>query len=288
MSWSSDSMAPSMAPKPSRLLAAGNSPFALARNGCDDHVQSMIGSITMDNTASELPPYLQPFVLAHEAVEPSLSRPLDLYYPAATPAPAVLMVHGGPIPRDREVGPTSWPAYRAYGALLAQAGLVGAMFEHGFADETTLGAALGDVWAAAAALRAHPSVDPDRIGMWFFSAGGLFMGSVLADPAGWGVAAVAGTYAVVAHPAVNDPALPGATVTAPLTGIPLLLVRPENDFDWCTRPATELLERCASEDRAVDVIEIPGAHHGFETVDHTDAARDAIRRSISWWTQALS
>jgi acetyl esterase/lipase len=44
---------------------------------------------------------------------------------------------------------------------------------------------------------------------------------------------------------------------------------------------------CATEDRAVDVIEVPGAHHAFETVDDTDEARDAVRRSIAWWAQAL-
>jgi len=88
----------------------------------------------MSSTASDLPPYLQSFVLPYDTVEPARSGVLDLYLPASTPAPAVLMVHGGPVPRDRLVRPPDWPAYRGYGALLAQAGLVGGMFEHGFVD----------------------------------------------------------------------------------------------------------------------------------------------------------
>jgi dienelactone hydrolase len=241
----------------------------------------------MSSATPELPPYLRRFVLPHETVEPTRSGVLDLYLPAATPAPAVLMVHGGPVPRDRQVRPPAWPAYRGYGALLAHAGVVGGMFEHGFVDDKTLGTAQENIRDAAVALRADARVDPDRFGMWFFSAGGLFMGSVLADPPAWGVAAVAGTYAAVGHPDTGDPVLPPATVPAELSGIPLLLVLPEYDFEWIATASTELLERCATKHRAVDVIEVPGGHHGFETADDTDQARDAIRRSITWWTQAL-
>ena len=77
------------------------------------------------------------------------------------------------------------------------------------------------------------------------------------------------------HPDVDDPALLRATITAELSDIPLLLVMPELDFEWIVTVGTELLERCATEDRAVDVIEVPGAHHAFETVDDTDDARSA-------------
>jgi dienelactone hydrolase len=241
----------------------------------------------MSSATPELPPHLRRFVLPHEAVEPRRSGALDLYLPASTPAPAVLMVHGGPVPRERAVRPPDWPAFRGYGALLAQAGVAGGMFEHGFIDEATLGTAQENIRDAAAALRAHPGIDPDRFGMWFFSAGGLFMGSVLADPPAWGVAAVSGTYAAVTHPDVRDPALPAAAITAQLSNIPLLLVRPEYDLEWIITASTGLLKHCAAGHRAVDVIEVPGGHHGFETVDDTDEARDAIRRSVAWWAQVL-
>ena len=32
---------------------------------------------------------------------------------------------------------------------------------------------------------------------------------------------------------------------------------------------------------------VPGAHHGFETVDDTDAARQAIRGSVAWFATHL-
>jgi hypothetical protein len=99
----------------------------------------------MSSHAPEVRPHLRLFVLPYEPVEPARSGELDLYLPASKPAAAVLMVHGGPVPRDREVRPPQWPAYRGYGALLARAGLVCGMFEHGFVDDETLGRALENV-----------------------------------------------------------------------------------------------------------------------------------------------
>ena len=120
----------------------------------------------MSSETPELPPHLRPFVLPHEPVEPTRSGELELYLPASTPAPAVLMVHGGPVPRDREVRPPQWPAYRGYGALLAQAGLVGGMFEHGFVDEETLCERLkrSSDWGRFAFLQLLPTGTGTRIG----------------------------------------------------------------------------------------------------------------------------
>lgn len=235
---------------------------------------------------TDLPPHLRPFVLPHDPVEPGRVGALDLYLPDRTPAPAVLMGHGGPVPLDRPVRPPQWPAFRAYGALLAQAGLVGAMVEHGFVSDAALPEAREDVRSTLEALRADPRVDADRIGLWFFSAGGFLMGSFL-DPTPDGVTAVAGTYAAVGHQELADLGLVDARDAAPRSSVALLLVRPEHDFDWIAPFTDDLLERCAATGRPVEVIDVPGGHHPFETVDDTDAARDAIRRSIAWWSDAL-
>jgi hypothetical protein len=37
----------------------------------------------------------------------------------------------------------------------------------------------------------------------------------------------------------------------------------------------------------VEVIDVPGACHGFETVDDTEESRDGVRRSVAWWAGAL-
>ncbi len=241
----------------------------------------------MSNDTADLPPFLRPFVLPHDPVAPETVGGLDLYLPESTPAPAVLMVHGGPLRPDLPARPREWTAYQAYGALLAQAGLVGAMFEHGFVDDDTLGVARDDVHTALTALRTDPRVDGDRVGLWFFSAGGFLMGSFL-EPVPDGVLAVAGTYAAVGDEELPDLGLVDGIAAAPRSEVPLLLVRPEHDFDWIVPITDELLTRCRTAERAVDVIDVPGAHHGFENVDDTDASRDAIRGSIAWWVERLA
>ena len=239
------------------------------------------------STPDELPPHLRPFVLPHAPVEPEASDDIDLYLPDATPAPAVLMVHGGPIRPDRPIKPRAWPAFRAYGALLAQAGIVGVMIEHGFESDETLAAARDDIHGALRAIRRDPRVDADRVGLWFFSAGGFLLGSFL-DPVPAGVVAVAGAYAAVGDPDLPALGLVDGITAAPGSEVALMLVRPEHDFDWIVPITDQLLAGCAGADRTVDVIDVPGAHHAFETVDDTDDAREAIRRSIGWWADAFA
>ena len=102
-----------------------------------------------------------------------------------------------------------------------------------------------------------------------------------------GVVAVAGTYAMVADPDLDETDLAQARYVASTCTVSLLLVRPEHDFDWIVPDTDDLLARCATAARPVDVIDVAGAHHGFETVDDTDEARNAISGSISWWSGAL-
>ena len=139
---------------------------------------------------------------------------------------------------------------------------------------------------ALEALRSDPRVDPERVGLWFFSVGGLLMGSFL-DPVPDGVRAVAGTYPLAADPDLDGTDLVQARDVAARSSGPLLLVRPEHDFDWITPATDDLLSACRVAGRPVDVIDVPGAHHAFETVDDTDEARDAIRRSVAWWVDHL-
>jgi acetyl esterase/lipase len=124
------------------------------------------------------------------------------------------------------------------------------------------------------------------VGLWFFSAGGFLMGSFL-EPATDGVVAVAGTYAALGDPELPELGLVDGIRAIPDTKVPLLLVRPEHDYDWIVPITDDVLLRCREAGRAVTVIDVPGGHHGFDTIDATDAARTAIRDSISWFAAAL-
>jgi len=58
----------------------------------------------------------------------------DVYLPAATPAPIVFLIHGGPIPQGAQI--KNIPLFRDYGRLLAGEGFVALLNhpagEHGF------------------------------------------------------------------------------------------------------------------------------------------------------------
>ena len=60
--------------------------------------------------------------------------------------------------------------------------------------------------------------------------------------------------------------------------IPVLLVRVEHELDMLVPAQKDFVTACP----AVSVIDVPGAHHGSETIDDTPAARAAIADSVAW------
>src|SRR5262245_12116445 len=97
---------------------------------------------------------------------------MDVYAPPArqphTRTPAVVFVHGGPIPREM-MSPREWGHFVSYGALAAASGLVGIVFNHRLHAPTDYGTAQSDMKAAIEYVRSHADdlgVDPDRLAVW--------------------------------------------------------------------------------------------------------------------------
>jgi dienelactone hydrolase len=224
------------------------------------------------------PPFLQPFVVPYDPVEPVAVGKLDLYLPAGKqPSPTVVLVHGGPVPAELPRRPPSWPAYRGYGSLLAAAGVTGVMFEHGYRSYPDIDRAADDVRRAVEAARSHPAVDAERVVLWFFSGGGVLAGTWLAEPPDW-LAGVVLTYPLLDHlPGVPSRLATPVSVAADV-GTPVLLVRVEHELDVALPGQQKFLTACPD----VSVIDVPGGHHGFETIDDTPAARVAITDSVAW------
>ncbi|CAN5453373.1 hypothetical protein BH10ACT10_BH10ACT10_19450 [soil metagenome] len=198
------------------------------------------------------------------------------------------MVHGGPVPPHVEVRPPRWPAFEAYGSLVAHAGAVGVVMEHGYGAWDQVERAAADVLAAVERARRHRTVDPDRVLLWFFSGGGVLAGPWLADPPEW-LAGVALTYPVLSH--VEDVAsdlITPVDAVRERVDVPLLLTRVEHERDWIAPSQTAFLDAARETGTQVDVIDVPGAQHGFETVDDTDAARVAITEGLAWARATLA
>lgn len=222
-------------------------------------------------------PFLQPFVAPYEPVEPVAAAGLEVYAPAKRPAPAVVLVHGGPVPAALPQRPPSWPAYRGYGSLLAAADVAGVMFEHGYRAPEDVDRAADDVRRAVEEARSAPAVDPERVVLWFFSGGGTLAGPWLAEPPRW-LAAVVLTYPMLDHwPGVESTLTTPVSVAAAVR-TPVLLVLVEHELDMLVPAQTDFVAACP----AVSVIDVPDAHHGFETIDDTPAARAAIADSVAW------
>jgi dipeptidyl aminopeptidase/acylaminoacyl peptidase len=208
---------------------------------------------------------------------------VDLYLPddLSRPRPGVLLIHGGPRPAGNGPQPRETPMFQQYASLLAERGVVAAMFDHRLHTPADYPQAEDDVRTAVDILRADPRVDPGRIVLWFFSGGGLLSAAWLAEPPAW-LRGMALTYPVLDSPEgwnVDVRYRPAEAVTnAP--GLPLLLTRVGKEFPqfaWTIEPFVEVASK-----GNLEIIDVPGGRHSFDILDDTDESRTAIVRAADW------
>ncbi|MGN2636055.1 alpha/beta hydrolase [Nocardia takedensis] len=238
-----------------------------------------------------VPPYMQPFVLTVNEVARERDGVLDLYCPDAAegPLPAVLFVHGGPLPAGLVATPRDWPIFQGYGALAAMSGLVGAVVDHGLDSPAAYGKAEADVRAAVERLRALPSVDSERVALWFFSGGGLLSAPWLREPPAW-LRCVALTYPVLRPPVgwgVEAGFDPVDALSAAVDRPPVLLTRVGRESIAVAASVAEFTEVAERHEVGVDVIDVPDGVHGFDTADHNEDSRAAVRQAMTWVAAAL-
>ncbi|TXS52043.1 alpha/beta hydrolase [Streptomyces sp. t39] len=235
-------------------------------------------------TAGEDPPHLQPFILDVPPCPRERSGTLDRYLPEADgPAPAVILVHGGPVPAGARPTPRDWPAFVGYARCIAGSGAIAVTLDHGLHDVADYGRAADDVAEAVALVRADPRVDPDRIALWFFSGGGLLCADWLAAPPPW-LRCVAASYPVLAAlpgwGSTGRPFCPAEALPAS-GGLPFVLTRVGREHPPIAATVAAFTAAADACGAALDVIDVPHAHHGFETIDHTEEAREAVRTAVA-------
>lgn len=232
---------------------------------------------------SATPPYLHPFVLPIEPVSPLREGGTDWYLPDTVGrAPAVVFVHGGPVPSDLQPRPTAWPVYKAYGSWAARAGFVGVTFDHGFTGLDALDRALGDIAEVIDSVRAHPRVDPDRLVLWGFSGAGMLLGPWLADPPVF-LRGIAASYpACRPLQPVQNPPVTMAEAVATAADLPLLLTRVGLERAEVAETVSEFVAAATASHARLDVIDVPQGVHGFDNQEDTKEARAAIRKAMTW------
>jgi dienelactone hydrolase len=232
---------------------------------------------------TDIPAYLQPFVLTVAApADQRVDRvgELDFYRPESTHrTAAILFVHGGPAPADLEVMPRDWPVYQGYATAAAQRGLVGVTLDHRLIRGLDqLAAAADDVEAAVGKLRTDPQVDPTRIALWFFSGAGLLAGEWLDSRPDW-LRCVALTYPRLATPPGTDELVSALEVIGKHQDLPVLLTKVGLEREELAAPVEEFISAGGA---ALDVIDVPTGHHGFDMLDHTDESRAAVTQALDW------
>lgn len=229
-------------------------------------------------------PHLRPFPLDLPEIDRDRQDGLDLYVPpgAPGPLPAVVFVHGGPVPPEAHPGPRDWPTLTGYARSAAGRGVVGVVVEHRLHAVSDYARAAADVAAAVERVRADPRVDADRIALWFFSGGGLISAAWLDTPPPW-LRCLAACYPVMA-PLANwgwtDSRFLPVEAVARAASLPVVLVRAGLETPAIAGTVEEFV---AAADRAgarLDVVDVPNGHHGFETVDPTEESREAVRRAL--------
>jgi acetyl esterase/lipase len=227
--------------------------------------------------------HLNPFVLPTDIWIAERHGTVDLYLPAgvSAPCPAVVFVHGGPVPADLRPTPREWPVYRGYGSAVAAGGAVGVTVDHRLHDVADYPRAAADVAAAVQMVREDRRVDADRVALWFFSGGGLLLADWLRTPPDW-LRCVAATYPVLAPlPGWEvDPRFRPVQAVASAGDLPIVLTRVGREQPQITATLEEFTGAAGRCRARLEIIDVPGGRHGFDMLDYTDESRQAVRRAL--------
>ncbi|MBC9712670.1 alpha/beta hydrolase [Streptomyces sp. TRM66268-LWL] len=240
-------------------------------------------SLSAADEPAETPGYLRPFLLDVPEIGPERQGDVDLFLPDADgPRPAVVIVHGGPVPAGMQPAPREWPTLVGYARYAASLGAVGVTLDHRLHDVADYPVAAADLAAAVEQVRADPRVDNSRIALWFFSGSGPMTADWLSAPPPW-LRCLAANYPIMA-PLASWGLAAGqrrpADVVAQAGALPLLLVRAGLETSAIAATVTEFVAAADAAGAALEIIDVPNGHHSFEGIDRTDESRAVIREAV--------
>ena len=221
---------------------------------------------------------------------------MDVYRPAGADGrlPAVLIVHGGPVPK---LGAKNMGIFTSYGRLLAASGLAAVTFNHRFLAPERLPDAADDVAAAAAHVRQHADelgIDPDRLAFWVFSGGGPLLSLALKGTPAFVRAAVA-YYAALdirekppgASPAISDETRRDLSPAHHVRAegghtAPLLVARAGLDHPFLNASIDRFVAEALAANAEIEVLNHPQGRHGFDVLDDVPRSREIIARTVEF------
>lgn len=225
---------------------------------------------------------------------------MDLYRPSDVEnPPVVVLIHGEGAEsfiRDAK----DWALYRDYGRLLAENGLAAVSFNHrpggitvGFKD---IDKAAGDVTDLAAYVRSRAGewgVDGERICVWAFSAGGVYLNPFFRNTPAYIKCLVSfyGLLAATAFTKKNQDYLSGydpENYLAEDTLVPVLAVQAGKDRPQIARGTERFLAAAKAKGIAVKHILYAEGKHAFDVMNDTEETRRIIGETVRFIKDSLT
>jgi acetyl esterase/lipase len=228
---------------------------------------------------------------------------MDLYAPDEVPVrrPAVVFVHGGPIPRGS--APKDWGVFESYGELVAASGLIGITFNHRYHAPADMPTAEADVRAAIEHVRANAGrlyVDENRLAIWAYSGGGPLISFVLRESLPY-VRCLVTYYAVLDLQQPPGPLPPGVTDDmlrrySPVACLrdnkdripPVFVARAGRDNAWLNGTVDRFVTEALGANITIDVMNHPVGQHGFDILNGDARSRAIIARTIEFVRTSLA
>lgn len=229
-----------------------------------------------------------------------LELQMDVYAPPdlkrGERRPAVIFVSGD-APWELLKDLKDWGVYVSYGQLIAASGFVGVTFNHRSTEKfTKIRDAASDIDDAISYARAHAdtlNIDPDRICLWAYSAGGPFLRTMLREKPAF-VRGIVGYYSMFGLPqgAAADDIVSEFTIANylgqnPKSVPPLLVVRAGRDVPFINDTVDAFLREAVKQNLNIEFINYVEGVHGFDVENNTDRTREIIKRTLDFVNKHL-
>jgi acetyl esterase/lipase len=225
---------------------------------------------------------------------------MDVYSPPdarRARRPAVILIHGGRIPRNLLTTPKDWGAYISLGQLVAASGFISVTFNHRFYTWESLRDSQSDVMDLIGYIRDNAEslgIDKDRIILWALSAGGIFLSQPLQQAHPY-IRSIVAYYPELdlqnqrkAAPAsVTDETLREFSPIHHLGNKeknvpPLFIARAGLDDAELNAGIDRFVQLALSRNLTVDVVNHATGHHAFDIEDDNERSREIIKRTIEF------
>ena len=216
--------------------------------------------------------------------------------------PAVFLIHGG-VSRDDPIRPKDWGIYKSWGRLIAASGMAGVTFNHrvGYPDPNlTQGAAdLTDAIAFVRGRAADFGIDPERIALAAYSAGGPLLAAPIREPKPY-IRCLVAFYAFLdlRPSALHRKFLseeqirqfsPAVALSESAGPPPIFVGRAGKDQIPDLLPGLDtFVAEALARNAPLVFYNQPGGEHGFDNQEGDSRSRDIVREAVAFLKSNLS